>query len=165
MRISRLLLLLTLLAITSGVLADEAALPDRPARGEYWRRQLGTEEALGESVDSLHAAFEGGEISTLAKIFRDGPLLLQIMSEDMPLTLCGGLQARALLTGYFRIHEFQGLRVSQLRLAPSGHSARVALDLIGAPVAPGRPDRRRIVARLMRGDDDGAWRVVELRCP
>ncbi len=160
--------LLTVFAmLLLAVPATVAAASDQPVpgRGELWRIQLGDDRALGDSIEHLHAALASGDLGALTEILRDGPLLLQIASLSMPPTLCGAQQTRVLLADYFRLNDLQGLRVSQLRLAASDRSARVALDLIGAPLAPGRPDRRRIVARFVRVEDEGPWRVAELRCP
>lgn len=159
----RLPLAIAALAFTALVSAAEP--PTSPARGELWRRQLGDEAALGVAIEQLHGALETRNLPELVKLINPGSLKLQIASLSMPPTLCGALQARVLMADYFRVTELEGLRVSQLRLAESGLSARVALDLIGAPLAPGRPDRRRIVARIQRSGVEEPWRVAELRCP
>ncbi len=161
----RLLIIFALLLLAVPVTVAETG--DQPVliRGELWRAQLGDDQMLGDSIEQLHGALAGGDLSALTKIMRDGPMLLQIASLSMPPTLCGAQQTRVLLGDYLRLNDLQGLRVSQLRLAASNRSARVALDLIGAPLAPGRPDRRRIVARFVRDADKGPWRVAELRCP
>jgi hypothetical protein len=160
----RLLPALVLLLIAGTATVAAGAQP-APGHGELWRRQLGEETALIAGVDHLHKALAAGDLSALTKVLRDGPLLLQIASLSMPPTLCGARQTRVLMADYFRVNELEGLRVSQLRLADSGRSARVALDLFGAPLAPGRPDRRRIVARFVRDTDDAPWQIAELRCP